>query len=146
MSSRSQRQATAVWLLADALTGASADPGLKPIRVAAERVRPCSLEIYDRPMRRVQGGLMDLLNSVLVTGADGFLSNEYILAYLHLLTAVVGDQWRECPDRPADRKRNWRRLNNAIAEYIQASDPTGDIGVEMGCDWADRVKEILNHA
>lgn len=62
---------------------------------------------------------------------------------MHMLTALAGDQWMQCPARPTERKRNWRRLNNAIAEYIESSDPTGEVGVELGCRWANDIKGIL---
>jgi hypothetical protein len=144
MSSRSSRQATAIRLLAHALVGAHDSPHIRHIGAAVERLNPHVLASYDRAMKRVQAGLLAFANGALIAGEDGFLPNEHLAAWLHMLTALVGDQWQQCPAQPADRKRNWRRLNNAIAEMIEAGDPTGEVGVELGCAWADEVFKILN--
>lgn len=52
----------------------------------------------------------------------------------------------QCPAQPAERKRGWRRLNNVIAEKIERADPAGEVGVDLGCRWAERVKDILARA
>lgn len=141
MSSRAQRQATSVWLLADALVGASSE--LVAVGVATERLKPHVLMTYDKTMRRIQNNLHNFVIEALETDKDDCISEEHMMAYMHMLTALVGDQWLQCPDQPPDRKRNWRRLNNVIADYIESSDPTGEIGVELGCRWAEQIKEIL---
>jgi len=143
MSSKSERQATTVWLLVDALATTNPDPALDQLRSSVKRLCPYVLQVFDRPMRRVQDGLIDFVNQALESDEDGNLSREQTLSFFHLLAALASDQWAQCPDRPAERKRNWRRLNNNIASFIEAQDPTGEVGAETGCRWADHVKEIL---
>lgn len=141
--SRALRQATAIWLLAEALAETNPDPALGPLRSSVRRLWPHVMHSYNVAMRRVQDGLIGFVREALENDETGHLPPEQTLGYLHMLTALVGDCYYQCPDKPPERKRNWRRLNNAIAEFIEASDPTGEVGVEIGCGWAVTVKGIL---
>lgn len=143
MSSRAEREATAIWLLTEALAETNPDPVLAPLRSGVKRLWPHVLHQYDRTMRRVQDGLIGFVREALENDETGHLSPEQTLGYMHMLTSLAGDWFQQCPARPADRKRNWRRLNNAIAEYIEASDPSGELGVELGCAWALKITEII---
>lgn len=143
MSSRAEREATAIWLLTEALAETNPDPELEPLRSGVKRLWPHVLHQYDRTMRRVQDGLIDFVRAALENDETGHLSTEQTLGYMHMLTALAGDWFQQCPARPTDRKRNWRRLNNSIAEYIEAADPTGELGVVLGCTWANEIKSIL---
>lgn len=91
MSSRAQRQATAVWLLADALVEAC--PEQAAVEKAVGRLRRFVLPGFDLAMRRVQAGLLAFVDQALVVDESGILSDELTLAYLHMLTALIGDQW-----------------------------------------------------
>lgn len=143
MSSRAERQATAIWLLTEALAETNPDPQLEPLRSGVKRLWPYVLHKYDKTMRRVQDGLIMFIQDTLTNDDTGHLPQEQTLGYMHMLTALAGDQWMQCPAKPSERKRNWRRLNNIIADFIQRSDQTGEIGVEIGCQWALKVTEIL---
>lgn len=143
MSSRAERQATAVWLLTEALAETNPAKALEPLKSGVKRLWPHVLHQYDHTMRRVQDSLIGFVQQALTNDETGHLPPEQTLGYLHMLTALVGDQWMQCPAKPPERKRNWRRLTNAIAEFIELSDPTGEVGVEVGCGWADQIKEIL---
>lgn len=143
MSSRAERRVWAVWLLCEALAGANDDEAALPLKKAVERLRPWVPAAADRAMRRVRSGLLELVGESLTADGDNVLTVEARQGYLHMLAALAGDVWRQCPERPAERKRNWRRLNNALADLLTALDPAGEVGVELGCGWADRVEEIL---
>lgn len=144
MSSRSERQAATIWLLTDALVSTHDGEHLDKARTQVKRLyKHITLKVYDRPMLRVQDKLIDFTRKALERGPEGHVPREKHFAYSHMLTALISDQWAQCPAEPKERKRDWKRLNNAVAETVEALEDAADEGVELGASWADEVYSIL---
>lgn len=150
MSSRCERRVTLIILMVEALADFAQGDGLGEVREAAWRLSGEKLAKYDSAMWRVIRKLQGFLGRTLTAGPDGYLTDEALLSYLHLLAAVLSEQMQDCPPRPAARKRGWLRLNNAVAGLISGladgGGLSGDIGAEVGCRWADEVDAMLRGA
>lgn len=147
MSSRSERQAATIWLLTDALVSTHAGEYFDKARSQIKRLyKHITLKVYDKPMIRVQNKLIDFTRKALGRGPEGRVPPEKQFAYSHMLVALISDQWSQCPAEPKERKRDWKRLNNAVAETIEGLGDAADEGAELGASWADEIYSILKEA
>ena len=146
MSSRTERWQTAIWLLADGLANANDAPAMADLRAAAARLKPMVLNHFDRAMKRVQAEMLRFIDAALETDQDGHITIESRQAYVHFLAATVSDCYRQMPVKPARRKAAWLGLNNAVVDLLNLLDVTGEVSVETGCQWADRLEAILKAA
>lgn len=152
MSSRAERRARAIWLLADSLGLAWPEASFEPVRRATIRLDRHVLQKHDRPMRRVIDRLRSFIRDILGCQesygdeAEEIVAVEVRQAYIHMLNALANDRFFEVHFKSATQKAAWLGLNNALADLIMAIDKenAGETGVECGCQWAAQVETILN--
>lgn len=138
-NSRAARYGTAIYLLVMGFISAFGEPPPQ-IPSLLHRLDPYVLQgAYDRQMTKVRNGLLAFLGRVL-DGED--IPVETIAALAHMINALLSTYTCQCPSKPKERHRNWRRLANAFVKLIEDYD-WGSLGVEKGCQWADELEPMI---
>lgn len=149
MSSLSQREATGIWIMASSILPCEFE-GLGLLKAAVDAVRPYVLpEPWDRAMRRVHKRLYDLVTTDEMLGQANRLPDDKAAAVFYMLHALVSDYAADCPPNPPARKRAWEALADVMVDMVRIIvEGKVDDGAcaEMGCHWADKVREAWERA
>jgi hypothetical protein len=151
MSSSADRRAAAVWTLADAFAATGHDKeSLARIAGAVESLAPFVRHDWegDRAMKRLGAELRKFVSEKTAPPAAANspdVGQKDVLAYAHMLAALLGDHLDQLPASNPARGAAWLRLNNAAAEFLNTQLDPAISGKQAarGCQWARQVETIL---